>query len=211
MYECDAAKQQRRTRLCTRLLWTWMNVINFFFLVKIVNRHYANKLAMEQSHILLRKLKNRLSLKSADVYFSFYFSLSLFCFENRRKTNNSNTYNSAGFIVVQIHFLAKSATTFTGVNEFAREFKSKSNVIRTTTPFPVTNTDRRCAHVIHLWRTRLMAIVTCTWFNWTFATCTGNRMRNSRTCYGINERCFATTWKKSLFLFIIIMIHLLKL
>lgn len=156
------------------------------------------------------------------------------------------TYNSAGFIVVQVHFFTKWSSTFTGVNKFTRKCKTKSNIVTTSTcardqykigltkelklcnfigaiiefwlmftsctlivfyfylfvsskiltPFPIAYSNHLSAHVaIHLRWTRLMTVVTCTRFNWSFAACTGNRVRNSRTCYGINERRFTTTWK----------------
>lgn len=50
-----------------------------------------------------------------------------------------STYCSASLVVVQIHFFSQVAATLARVNELAREFKAKTNIIRTAAPFPIAH------------------------------------------------------------------------
>lgn len=112
--------------------------------------------------------------------------------ERERKVD---TYSSSGLVVVQIHFLSQIAATFTGIDEFAGEFEAETNVVRTTTPFPVAYTSYAAGLGIGLRRTGLMAVVTGARFYGTLTAGSGNRMSNSSTSNGINEASFTASWK----------------
>lgn len=49
------------------------------------------------------------------------------------------TYRSTGLVVVEVHFLPKISAAFSGIDELAGKLDAVSDVVRTATPFPVSN------------------------------------------------------------------------
>ncbi len=103
-----------------------------------------------------------------------------------------NTYSATSFVVMQVHFLTHSTSSFASVDKFSGEFETESNIIRASTPFPIAYADH-WAHIILLGWSTLVAIVASTTFNWSLRACPSNRMSNCCTSYGIDESCFSTT------------------
>lgn len=116
---------------------------------------------------------------------------------NRTGKINCKTHHTTSLIVVQIHLFAQCPATFTSIHEFTWKFKTEANVIRTTTPFPVTHSRRHWTYAIHLRRAWLMAVVTCARLNWTLAAGTSYWVCHCGAGDGVDECCFSTTWNET--------------
>lgn len=112
----------------------------------------------------------------------------------------TSTYPSSCFIIMQIHLLPQTFPSLPSINKISTNVKTKSDVIRTTTPFEIPNT---------IWHRRqsVVAISKDTWpffvvgfaitgFNIAFAACTCDGMGHCCWGYGVDEGSFPTAWKK---------------
>lgn len=107
------------------------------------------------------------------------------------------TYRTSRFIVVQVHFLAQTSTSLSGVDEFARKFESEADVVRAAAPFPISD----AGHIVQRGFRRplafgLMTIIARTWLDAAFGTRSGNGVSDSCTRYCVNESCFPTSWNR---------------
>ena len=102
------------------------------------------------------------------------------------KKDERETHRSAGFVVVQIHLLAQISTTLSGVDEFTGELEPVADVVRASTPFPVTR-GGRCP--------RLMRVVAGARLDAALAARSRDAVRHRRARDGVDEGGLSTACK----------------
>jgi hypothetical protein len=105
-----------------------------------------------------------------------------------------STHRSARLIVVQIHLLAQRPPSLACIHKLPRKLEPESNVVRTSTPLPVTHA-HHLRQIGRLRRPCLMTVVTRTRLYRSFAASARYRMRHRCTSDGIDERRFSAACK----------------
>lgn len=91
---------------------------------------------------------------------------------------------SSGFVVVQIHLLPQISAALSRIDEFTGELEAVTDVVGTTTPFPVANTGR-CS--------RLMSVVAGAGLNASFAARSRYAVGHRGAGYRVDESGLPTT------------------
>lgn len=107
----------------------------------------------------------------------------------------ASTYRTTRLVIVQIHLLAQIATTLAGIDKFAREFETESDVVRAAAPLPIPYARYATGLMIRLRRACLMTVVAGAGFDGALAAGTRNRVGHSGAGDRIDEARFAAACK----------------